>query len=105
MIAHMITWESLALEKNLPPTLSFSTRTIEARHQDMQVCSQRTHDSNFRLEGPDNRSHKLYSMVIDMEKRLQGGVGMLDKMASDTLRTPLSQKSVDKIRCSDGLKT
>jgi len=48
----MIAWESLTLKDDLVPALDI--RTVEGRHQEMEVRCQGLHDGDFGLVGAHN---------------------------------------------------
>jgi hypothetical protein len=62
--AYVIAREGFALEQDLVPTVDIWT--VEGRHQQMEVCCQSLHDSNFGLLCPYKRGHQLGCSVISM---------------------------------------
>lgn len=88
----MITWECFALHDDLVLLLR---RAIEACQQEMDVCSQSSHDCNFTGRRTHNWRHELRSCTINIDERRKQLVFMRDEVAGHALDGPCSKVPVD----------
>lgn len=59
----MVARKRLALNDDLPPVFC---RTVKARHQKMQVCSQCLHDDDFVRKRPDNFGRLVLHCIVNV---------------------------------------
>lgn len=90
---YMVTWERLALNDDF---VSFLSRLIEARHQQMQISGQSIHDRNLALTSSHNWCHVLRAGDIDVDERGQQFIVMRGEMPRHAFDSPCPEIPINE---------
>ena len=100
-ITYMVAGEGLPFDDDLPPV---GCRSVEARHEQMQVRRQSLHDGNFAGKCADDFRSLLLGRVVEVQPWWQAAI-VVCEVAEDTLGSPRIQVPVDIVSCSPRLQT
>jgi hypothetical protein len=99
-ITYMVAGEGLPFDDDFPPV---GCRSVEARHEQMQVRCQGLHDHDFAGKCANDFRCLLLGCVVEVQPWWQAAV-VVCEVAEDTLGSPRIQVPVDIVSCSPRLQ-